>query len=104
MSMCGICWFDGRSLTDEMDDLRQRVKEFEARERLEKEAADALSRQPSDMVLDAKRLDWIDTLGSSGLGHLGYGDYRYYVHGEGYPKVREVIDKAMLAAAEKEKP
>ena len=30
MSMCGICWFDGRALTDERDDLRQRVKEFEA--------------------------------------------------------------------------
>ena len=31
MSMCGICWFDGRSLTDEIDDLRQRVKEAEAK-------------------------------------------------------------------------
>lgn len=30
MSMCGICWFDGRALTDEIDDLRQRVKEAEA--------------------------------------------------------------------------
>jgi len=40
MSMCGICWFDGRALTDERDDLRNRVKE-----------ADALARQPSNMVL-----------------------------------------------------
>jgi len=31
MSMCGICWFDGRALTDEIDDLRQRVKEAEAK-------------------------------------------------------------------------
>lgn len=30
MSMCGICWFDGRALTDEIDDLRKRVKEAEA--------------------------------------------------------------------------
>jgi len=30
MTMCGICWLDGRSLTDEIDDLRQRVKEAEA--------------------------------------------------------------------------
>ena len=29
MSMCGICWFDGRSLMDERDDLRTRVKEAE---------------------------------------------------------------------------
>lgn len=44
---------------------------------------------------DAERLDWIDTLSSSGLDHIGYGDYRYYVHGKGYPLVREVIDAAM---------
>lgn len=30
MTMCGICWFDGRALTDEIDDLRKRVKEAEA--------------------------------------------------------------------------
>ena len=30
MTMCGICWFDGRARTDERDDLRQRVKEAEA--------------------------------------------------------------------------
>lgn len=30
MSMCGICFFDGRALTDEIYDLRQRVKESEA--------------------------------------------------------------------------
>ena len=31
MSMCGICWFDGRALTDERDDLRVRVSERDAR-------------------------------------------------------------------------
>lgn len=30
MSMCGICWFDGRALTDEIADLRKRVQEADA--------------------------------------------------------------------------
>ena len=33
MSMCGICWFDGRALTDEMYDLRMRLKELERAEK-----------------------------------------------------------------------
>ena len=37
--MCGICWFDGRALTDERDDLRQRVKEAEAQLTGEQERA-----------------------------------------------------------------
>ena len=37
--MCGICWFDGRALTDEIDDLRQRVKEAEAQLTGEQERA-----------------------------------------------------------------
>ena len=39
MTMCGICWFDGRALTDEIDDLRQRVKEAEAQLTGEQERA-----------------------------------------------------------------
>jgi len=30
MSMCGICWFDGRALTDEIDDLRKLIQEAES--------------------------------------------------------------------------
>lgn len=49
----------------------------------------------AELRKDAERLDWIDTLSSSGLDHIAYGDYRYYVHGKGYRKVREVVDEAM---------
>lgn len=43
---------------------------------------------------DAERLDWLDTV-QCGFDHIGYGDYRYYVHGKGYSKAREVIDAAI---------
>lgn len=35
--MCGICWFDGRALTDEIYDLRKRVEEAEAKLRIHHE-------------------------------------------------------------------
>lgn len=37
MGMCGICWFDGRALTDEIYDLRKRVEEAEAKLRIHHE-------------------------------------------------------------------
>ena len=45
-------------------------------------------------VLDAKRLDWLDTV-ECGISHRGYGDFRYYI-GDGFTKkIREVVDEAM---------
>ena len=35
MSMCAVCFFDGRSLTDERDDLQKRVEKLEALLRIE---------------------------------------------------------------------
>lgn len=57
MSMCGICWFDGRSLTDEIDDLRQRVKEAEARSFVDRERfISALITMRKALVLNGSRL------------------------------------------------
>jgi len=61
VSMCGVCWFDGRSLSDEIDDLRIRIKECEAERDVANARAARLERaldfistaEASDEILDA---------------------------------------------------
>lgn len=55
-----------------------------------KRAAEELTRLRSD----TERMDWLDCQGMIGISHESYGDYRYYA-GNGFPPIREVIDKQM---------
>ena len=62
-----------QSLRDEIADLRSRLEKAEK---------------------DAERIDWLEKQGEIGIGHIKFGDYRYYA-GDPFDTVRSVIDAAI---------